>query len=68
MAEDQWLTGAVSVEAALRGGVRDVRAVYVDRARYDQAAARVERLAAGQGVPLERAPGETLDSLSLIHI
>ena len=61
MAEDQWLTGAVSVEAALRGGVRDVRAVYVDRARYDQAEARVERLAATQGVPLERAPGETLD-------
>ncbi len=62
MADDQWLTGAVSVEAALRGGVRDVRAVYVDRARYDQAAARVEQLAAAQGVPLERAPGETLDS------
>lgn len=64
MDEDQWIGGMMSVEAALRGGWRDVRAVYIDRARYDQAAARIEQLAAAQGVPLERAPGESIERLA----
>ena len=61
MDDDQWIGGTRSVEAALAGNKRDVRAVYVDRSRYDQAAARIEQLAAARGIPLERAPGATLD-------
>lgn len=61
MDEEQWIGGMMAVEAVLRGGRRDVRAVYVDRARYDHAAARVEQLATAKGVPWERAPGESIE-------
>jgi len=58
------LEGHLSVEAALRGRSREVFAIYIRQERTDQETARLQRLAKGQGVPVERVPSERITELA----
>jgi 23S rRNA (guanosine2251-2'-O)-methyltransferase len=62
MSEGAVLEGQVSVEAALRGGNREVHAVYIREGKSHRETARTERLAEEAGVPIERKAAEFIDS------
>jgi 23S rRNA (guanosine2251-2'-O)-methyltransferase len=56
------LEGHASVEAALRGGNREIHAVYIRKGKFPREAACTERLAREAGVPVERKAAEFIDS------
>ena len=62
MSEGGVLEGRVSVEAALKGGKREVSAVYIREDKPHGETARTERLAREAGVPVERKGAEFIDS------
>jgi 23S rRNA (guanosine2251-2'-O)-methyltransferase len=65
MSEEQTiLEGHLSVAAALVGRSRAVHAIYIRQDRTDQETARLQRLARGSGVPLQRLPPERIEELA----
>jgi 23S rRNA (guanosine2251-2'-O)-methyltransferase len=58
--ELSWISGLLSVQAALSGGNREVRRILVQDDRYDGDTARLQRAARELEIPLERVPEPTL--------
>jgi 23S rRNA (guanosine2251-2'-O)-methyltransferase len=56
------LEGALSVDAALRGGKREVHTVYIREDKSHGETAHTERLAREAGVPVERKAAEFINS------
>lgn len=54
MAELAWLEGAISIEAALAAGSREVGVVYVQQDKWDSGARRLLKAAEAAGVTVER--------------
>jgi 23S rRNA (guanosine2251-2'-O)-methyltransferase len=58
--ELSWISGLLSVQAAVSGGNREVWRILVQDDRFDGDTARLQRAARERGVPLERVPEATL--------
>jgi 23S rRNA (guanosine2251-2'-O)-methyltransferase len=56
------MEGAVSVQATIESGSREIEAIYVQRDKQNRAIARLERLAKQQELPLERVDGAKIEA------
>jgi 23S rRNA (guanosine2251-2'-O)-methyltransferase len=56
------LEGAVSVQAALESGSREIEAIYVRRDKQDRSIARLERAAQAQGLPVQRVDASEIEA------
>jgi 23S rRNA (guanosine2251-2'-O)-methyltransferase len=54
MSDQAVLEGAVSVQAALESGSREIEAIYIQHGKHSEAIARLERLASSQGRAVQR--------------
>jgi 23S rRNA (guanosine2251-2'-O)-methyltransferase len=64
MSEQAVLEGLVSVQAALESASREIETIYVQQDKRDRGISRLERVAASQGVPLERVDRAAIDARS----
>ena len=55
MDEGAWLEGRISVEAAIRGGNRDVEQVYLRSGKFDRELKRLQRRAEQANIPVSEA-------------
>ena len=61
VAEESQLEGARSILAALEADSRPIQAIYASDEKRGRELARIERLAAARGIPIERLPAAAID-------
>lgn len=62
MSEQAVLEGAVSVQAVLESGSREIEAIYVQRDKHNRSIARLERLANSRGLVFERVEDAEIEA------
>ena len=53
--EHTWLEGHISVEAAIRGGNRDIEAIYLHAGKQDRSFWRLRKMAENASIPIDKA-------------
>jgi 23S rRNA (guanosine2251-2'-O)-methyltransferase len=61
---ETWLEGAISVEAAIESGGREVQVIYVSKGKWSEANRRVLHLADSAGITVEHADRRTIDEIA----
>lgn len=62
MAENTWLEGIISIEAAVRGQSREIQTVYVQQGKWSRSLARLTKRLAQAGVPIEKVTVDFIES------